>query len=187
MGRNAIEEYKGVLDVDATNLFAIDGIASILFSMGGRPFDVEKMNESKSYHARHIALRPNDPQPYYWIGVVDWTICYKANQNLREEWSKENPNGNLAPADPLPESVRQDFGNECAAPVSEGIGQLKKAIELKPDYDDALAYSNLLYRLKADTEITRDARNADIRIADNLVDQVLKIKKLRTEASQPPQ
>ncbi len=33
---------------------------------------------------------------------------------------------------------------------------LKKAIELKPDYDDAMAYLNLLYRQKADLESSSD-------------------------------
>jgi tetratricopeptide (TPR) repeat protein len=185
MGRHAIEEYKGILQMDATNLTAIDGIGSVLFNMGGTPFDADKMNESKSYHERHIELRPNDPEPYYWIGVIDWTICYKANHNLRDEWSKENPNGNLAPAGPLPESVRQDFESACAATVNEGIDQIKKAIDLKPDYGDAMAYLNLLYRLKADVETTQDARDEDLKMAEELVDEVKSLKEKRAAAPNP--
>jgi hypothetical protein len=181
-GERALDEYKGVLEMDAANLTALDGAGSVLYGIAGNPFDADKLNESKTYHQRHIELRPSDPQPYYWMGVIDWTICYKANQNLREDWSKENPNANLAPAAPLPDAVRQDFANQCASTVNEGIARQKKAIELKPDYDDAMAYLNLLYRLKADMEPTQDARGEDLRAAEQLVDQVKAIKEKRTTA-----
>ena len=180
--QHAIEEYKGVLERDPNNLTAIDGIGSILFGLGGNPFDIDALNESKTYHERHIELRPNDPEPYYWVGVIDWTICYRTNRELREDWSKENPNGNLAPADELPDAVRQDFANKCESTVNEGIARQKKAIELKPDYDDAMAYLNLLYRLKADMEPAQDALDEDLRMAEALVDQVKAIKEKRAAA-----
>ena len=36
--------------------------------------------------------------------------------------------------------------------IDEGIQNLQTAIQKKQDYDDAMAYLNLLYRQKADTE-----------------------------------
>ena len=36
--------------------------------------------------------------------------------------------------------------------VQDGIDNLNKAIALRPDYDDAMAYLNLLYRRKADLQ-----------------------------------
>ena len=36
--------------------------------------------------------------------------------------------------------------------VEEGMQMLNKAIELRPDYDDAMAYLNLMWREKADIE-----------------------------------
>jgi tetratricopeptide (TPR) repeat protein len=181
-GQRALEEFKGVLTIDATNLTAIDGIGSILYNSGGNPFGVDKLNESKTYHERHIALRPSDPEPYYWIGVIDWSICYKANRGLRDEWSQSNPNEKLAPAAPLPEGARQDFAQKCAATVDESMARLKKAIELRPDYDDAMAYLNLVYRLKADMETSDDARDEDLRMAAELVDKVKAIKEKRAIA-----
>jgi len=69
-GDEAIAEYKSVLEKDPNNLSAIDGLASILYQMAGQPFDEKKFEESKSFHQRHIALKPQDPQPYYSIGVM---------------------------------------------------------------------------------------------------------------------
>jgi tetratricopeptide (TPR) repeat protein len=53
-GQQAVAEFKEVLDKNADNLSAIDGIGSILFQMAGQPFDPKKFEESKSYHQRHI-------------------------------------------------------------------------------------------------------------------------------------
>jgi tetratricopeptide (TPR) repeat protein len=182
--RLAFEEYKNVLDKDPANLTAIDGAGGILYNMAGHPFDPEKMKESKTYHQRHIEIRPNDPEPYYWIGVIDWAMAYKAEQAIREELSKSIPNP-PAPADPLPEMARQDFESKSGKDVDEGMEQLKKAISLKPDYDDAMAYLNLLYRLKADMESSPDARKFDIKTAEDLVDQVKSLKEKRMGIQTP--
>jgi hypothetical protein len=62
---------------------------------------------------------------------------------------------------------------------------LKRAIDLRPDYDDAMAYLNLLYRQKADTETTAEARDADDKAADDLVEKVKAIKQKKMENPQP--
>ena len=46
------------------------------------------------------------------------------------------------------EGLRRAEGKERAA-IQEGIDSLNKAIQLRPDYDDAMAYLNLMYREKA--------------------------------------
>src|SRR5258708_36580395 len=71
LGTAAVNEFKEVLSIDDKNLSAIDGTGSILFQTAGTPYDPEKFDESKSYHQKHIELKPNDPEPYYWIGVID--------------------------------------------------------------------------------------------------------------------
>jgi len=63
---------------------------------------------------------------------------------------------------------------------------LTHAIELKPDYDDAMAYLNLLYRRKADTVASENEREHLIQMADDLIDKVKDIKQRRAEASSQP-
>ena len=46
---------------------------------------------------------------------------------------------------------------------------VRKAIELKPDYDDAMAYMNLMYRERADIQCGDPKANAsDLKSADRL-------------------
>jgi tetratricopeptide (TPR) repeat protein len=183
-GQQAVQEFKEVLDKDPNNISAIDGIGSIVFQMAGQPFDPKKFEESKTYHQRHIQLKPDDPEPYYWIGVIDWTLAFRANGEMRMDYNKNNIRKQVKDTDPLPTAVRTQYSDKYGQTVEEGITLLQKAISLKPDYDDAMAYLNLLYRRKADLVATVDERNEYLKRADDLVDQVKQIKQKRAEQPQ---
>jgi tetratricopeptide (TPR) repeat protein len=183
-GNAAINEFKGVLEKDSNNLSAIDGIGSILFQMSGQPFNPEKFQESKTYHLKHISLKPTDPEPYYWIGVIDWTLAFRANAELRTAYNKDHINKQIKEGDALPAVVRNDYVAKDGQLVDEGIANLQKAIQIKPDYDDAMAYLNLLYRRKADMVESSTERASYQKQADELVDKVKEIKQKRAEQPQ---
>jgi tetratricopeptide (TPR) repeat protein len=183
-GKAAIDEFKGVLEKDPNNLSAIDGIGSILFQMSGQPYNPEKFQESKSYHQKHIDLKPTDPEPYYWIGVIDWTQAFRGNAELRTDYNKEHINKQVKESDPLPAAVRTQFVDKYGKLVDEGIASLQKAIQLRPDYDDAMAYLNLLYRRKADMVESAEERASYQKQADDLVEKVKEIKQKRAEQPQ---
>jgi tetratricopeptide (TPR) repeat protein len=183
-GNAAINEFKGVLERDPNNLSAIDGIGSILFQMSGQPFNPQKFQESKTYHQKHIELKSTDPEPYYWIGVIDWTLAFRANAELRSAYNKDHINKQIKEGDALPAAVRNEYVAKDGPLVDEGITYLKKAIELRPDYDDAMAYLNLLYRRKADMVESAEERASYQKQADDLVEKVKEIKQRRAEQPQ---
>ena len=182
MGEAAIKEFQDVLSVDPNNISAIDGIGSILFNMAGTPYTRAKFEESKTYHMKHIALKPEDPEPYYWIGVIDWTLTYRSNLEMRGKWRLANVNKVLKDDDPMPPPVRDDYTKENGQLIDEGIDKLHKALELRPDYDDAMAYLNLLLRRKADEAATPEERASLLKQADELVDKAKEIKQRKMEA-----
>jgi tetratricopeptide (TPR) repeat protein len=182
MGEAAIKEFQDVLSVDPNNISAIDGIGSILFNMAGTPYTRAKFEESKTYHMKHIALKPEDPEPYYWIGVIDWTLTYRSNLEMRGKWRLANVNKVLKDDDPMPPAVRDDYTKENGQLIDEGIDKLHKALELRPDYDDAMAYLNLLLRRKADEAATPSERADLLKQADDLVDKAKEIKQRKMEA-----
>lgn len=197
-GKMAVSEYKDVLAMDATNLSAIDGVAAILYQMAGQPFNPELFEESKSYHKRHIELKPDDPQPYFSVGMIDWALAYRGNTVMRAEFNSsvgvktgqgthrdDDPIG-LKDTDPLPEVIRGKYVEDFGATIDEGIDSLKHAIELKPDYDDAMTYLNLLYRRKADITASAAERNELINMADELLDQVKDLKMKRAAVPAEP-
>ena len=183
-GNQAVAEFKEVLDKDPNNLSAIDGIGSILFQMGGQPFDPKKFEESKTYHQKHIQLKPDDPEPYYWIGVIDWTLAFRGNGEMRMEYNKSNIKKQVKDTDPLPAAIRSQYAAKYGPLIDEGVTELQKAISLRPDYDDAMAYLNLLYRRKADMVESKEEREALLKQAEDLVDKVKEIKQKRSEQPQ---
>src|SRR5262250_179880 len=183
IGRQAVQEFKDILQTNPDNLSAIDGIGSILFQMAGTPYDPKLFEESKTYHQKHIQLKPEDPEPYYWIGVINWTLGFRANSEMRKDYNEKNIHKQIKDTDPLPASLRAEYVSKYGSLIDEGIADLQKAIQLRPDYDDAMAYLNLLYRRKADTVESASERADYQKQADDLVDKVKEVKQKR--AAQP--
>jgi len=184
IGKQAIQEFKDILGTNPDNLSAIDGVGSILFQMAGTPYDPKLFEESKTYHQKHIQLKPEDPEPYYWIGVIDWTLAFRANGEMRKDYNSNNIKKQVKDTEPLPAALRADYIAKYGTLIDEGVTDLQKAITLRPDYDDAMAYLNLLYRRKADTVESANERASLLKQADDLVDKVKEVKQKR--ASQPP-
>jgi len=183
IGRQAIQEFKEILSSNPDNLSAIDGIGSILFQMAGTPYDPKLFEESKTYHQKHIQLKPEDPEPYYWIGVIDWTLAFRANAEMRKDFNEKNIRKQVKDTEALPAAIRTDYLAKYGTLIDEGITDLQKAISIRPDYDDAMAYLNLLYRRKSDTVASAEERASLQKQADDLVDKVKEVKQKR--ASQP--
>jgi tetratricopeptide (TPR) repeat protein len=150
LGNEAITEYREYVDKHMNDLSAIDGLVSMLYETGKEPFDAKKLEESRFYRERHIALRPNDPEPYYWIGVTNWTIVQRTNLEIRSEYNMAHVNKQIKDTDALPPDVRKAYAGNYGALVDDGIANLEKAIQLKPDYEPALLSLYLLYHRKAD-------------------------------------
>lgn len=184
-GEQAINEFQDILQIDPNNLSAIDGIGSLLFQMAGTPPINEKgFEDSKTYHERHIQIKPDDPEPYYWMGVIDWTLAWRGNGEMRLDYNKNNIRKQVKDTDPLPAAVRTEYAAKYGPLVDEGIADLQKAIAIRPDYDDAMAYLSLLYRRKADMVESADERASLEKQADDLLDKIKEIKQKRLEQQQ---
>jgi hypothetical protein len=104
---------------------------------------------------------------------------------MRAEYNKAHINKQIKDTDPLPPDVRKAYTDKFGAMVDEGLNSLKKAIELKPDYEDAMTYLNLLYRRKADMVESSAERDALTKQADELLDKVKEIKQKKAEQPAP--
>lgn len=184
MGQQAIAEFKDVLSVDPQNINAIDGIGSMLFNMAvGPPFNPDMFKESESYFEKHIQLKPEDSGSYYWIGYADWTLSNRANAEIRAKYNQDHPRKQIKDTDPLPPEQRHQYAQDYGPMVDDGIAKLQKAIELRPDYDDAVGMLNLVLRRKADMVDDMDERAALQKQADDLSAKVNEIRQRRAAAA----
>ena len=182
MAEEAIKQYQAVLDMNAPRdqkENAAKGIASLYYNM-------KKFDEAKKYNHMVSDIDPNDPDPYYSIGVIDWAECYAPRMEERAKLGLK-PDENLNPKNKDQKKVCEELKTKNMPTIQEGIDNLNKAIQLRPDYDDAMAYLNLMYREKADVECDDlAARQEDLKTADHWVDQTLLTKKIKSE-KQPGQ
>ncbi|HXQ97148.1 MAG TPA: hypothetical protein VN774_01795 [Candidatus Limnocylindrales bacterium] len=183
-GQQAIAEFQKVLQVDPNNLTAIDGMGSLLFSMAKTPYSPDKFMESKQYWQRHINVKPDDAEPYYWVGLIDWTLAYLDNNELRSQYNHSNPKKQVHDEQALPASLRDEFSSKMMPTVTEGMEYLKKATERKPDYDDAMAYLALLDLQRADMATSQEERDSYTKQWSDLMEQVKQIKQKKA-AAQP--
>jgi Tfp pilus assembly protein PilF len=58
LGKKARDEFRSVVEMDPANLSALDGLGSILYLLGGQPFNPQALGESRDCHLKHIALKP---------------------------------------------------------------------------------------------------------------------------------
>jgi tetratricopeptide (TPR) repeat protein len=169
----AIEEYKRVLDSTgapkATQVLSTKGLASLYFNM-------KKFDDAKTFNKQAISLDPNDPENYYSVSVIDWTQSYVPRMEARQRLG-------LKPEDPIKDKkVCEDLKAKNQEKVDEGVQMLEKAITLRKDYDDAMAYLNLLYRERADLHCDDpDARKSDLQLADEMVKKTMDTKKAKAE------
>jgi tetratricopeptide (TPR) repeat protein len=174
----AIEQYQKVLDSPGIardqRVNSAKGIAYLYLNM-------KKFDDAKKYYRMASEADSNDPEPYYSVGVIDWTASYQPRMEERAKLGLK-PEENLNPKDKEQKKVCGELKAKNSPAIQEGIDSLTKAIQLRPDYDDAMAYMNLMYRERADVECDDlAARAADLKEADSWVDKTLAAKKTKAE------
>jgi tetratricopeptide (TPR) repeat protein len=96
------------------------------------------------------AKEPNNPEAFYTIATYYWDEAYR-DFKLKE--------------------------NEKKAYVGKGVEAVDHALQIKPDYMEALVYKNLLLRLQANLEKDPAKQQQLIKDADKLRDKAQELRK----------
>jgi len=180
LAMSAIQEFERVLEKDPNNVVALGYIASLYYGLGGGEKELDGIRsyfeKSKEFRRKLIQIDPQEPEHYYSIGVLDWALCHRANEEIRLPLK-------IRPDEPLPARARKELVEKNGALADEGVEMLEKAIQINPKYVDAIAYLNLIYRQKADLAETPQEREHYFDLADQAFDRQ---KRLREEAQAAP-
>jgi tetratricopeptide (TPR) repeat protein len=176
--RKAREGFMKVLDKDPNDKTALAYLATLAFNQALSLPTEEKMkmfDEAAKWHHRRIEVDPKEKEAYYTLGVIayqKWTPAVNlARSNLR-----------MRPEDPGPlkdKKVKEELKSQYAAIVDDGMQNLNKALEIDPEYDDAMAYLNLLIRGRADLLDSPDEYKKQQEIADGWLQKALDTKKIK--------
>ncbi len=117
--------------------------------IAGIYFSIKKLDEAKDWQKKVLAEDPKDAEAAYTVGVIDWT---EAHQNtlkaLLPNGFNDDGEGNVK----APKKIMEPLKEENGPLVDEGLEYLNQAVANRPNYDDAMAYLNLIYRRKADVD-----------------------------------
>lgn len=174
--QQAIDTYKKVLDGDPDRLMRVNslkGIAYLYMSM-------KKFDQAREYYRKALESDPNDPDLYYSLGVIAWSQAYKdaaevkANAQMKVDDVLKNKGD---------EKLCEQLLARDGVVIDEGMKMLEIAIDKRQDYDDAMAYLNLLYRRKANDLSCNDpaARAEYNKIADQWTDKAMAARKKKAE------
>jgi Tfp pilus assembly protein PilF len=179
--RAAEQEFLKVLERDQKNAVAVASLASLKYNQaqGNQPLEekLKKLEEAKTWYEKLAEVDPNNKEAYYSLGVITWAKWYPALMKARSELG-------MKPEDPGPikdKKVKQSLKTEWMTTINSGIQNLEKALQIDPEYDEAMAYMNLLIRERADLAETPEEYKKEIEVADNWVQKALDTKKIKAE------
>jgi Tfp pilus assembly protein PilF len=171
MATAAFDNFKKVLEQEPKNSVAIASIASLNLNQ-------KKWDEAQQWYEKLIAVEPQNADAYYSMGFIAWSKWYpvygtaRANLGMKQE-------------DPGPikdKKVKEELKAKYGPVIEGGLQALDKALQINPDYDDAMAYENLLVRERADLADTKEEYEKQQKIADDWVQKALATKKKKAEA-----
>lgn len=178
----AQKEFQDVLQKDPTNSLALASLASMAFNNASIGTEDEKkgmLEQAKKWNLRRIEVNPKDPEPYYYLGVIDWSEAYPA---LKAAAVAEK----LPPDYPGPlkdKKVRDDLKAKYGDTVQNGIDELTKCLQYDKEDENAMSYMNLLYREQAYLEDSTEQAQADISKAEDWSNKSLDMRRIK--ASRP--
>jgi len=170
MADHALEQFQKVLAQEPKNDVATQSIASIYFNE-------KKWDDAEQWYKKATELNPKNKEGFYTLGVIAWTRWYKP-------WAEARAKLGMKPEDPGPikdKKVREELKTQFLPVISAGLDNLQKALEVDKEYDDAMAYVNLLIRERADLDDSADEYKKDVETADNWVQKAMQTKKIKNE------
>src|SRR4051795_1655148 len=170
MAQAAHDEFMKVLEQSPDDKTAVASLASLYLNQ-------KKWDESEKWYRKYAAVDPNNPVPYYSLGFIAWSKWYPAYGKARAALGMKQEDPGPIKDKKVKEELKQKFG-----PIIDGgLQALDKALQINPDYDDAMAYENLLVREKADLADTKEEYEKQTKVADDWVQKALATKKKKAE------
>ncbi len=152
----AIQEYKKVLELDASHADALKNLAYLLYQF-------YRLEESENYYRQGLALYPDDPEDLCGVAVFDY---YHSASDV----SKTKAELNLSLKTPLIGSpLCSEVRQSNQARVGEGIALLSRALQFRSDDLDLMGHLSALYYVRAEIQYgNREAYKTDLNAARKL-------------------
>ncbi len=178
---NAAKYFKEVLAENPKDTTALKSLASLEYQKSsGAPTTEEKLKRldgAAEWYKKLAEVDPNEKEAFYSLGVITWAKFYPAWMAARNK-AGIKPEAVCALTD---KKAKEELREKYEAIVADGIKSLERALEIDKEYDDAMAYLNLLHRERADMLEGSDECRKETEIADQWMSKALETRKIKAE------
>jgi tetratricopeptide (TPR) repeat protein len=173
----AKQQFEAALEKDAKNDLALSMMASMAYNLAttaGKPEQkVDALDEAKKWNERRIEANPKIAEPYCYLGVISWAEVYTPIMKARVEAGM--PRTAHGPIE-NPE-IRKPLRDKYWETIQDGLDNLQKCLEIDKENQDAMTYTNLLFRVRAALEESTATADDDVAQAESWADKAIETKK----------
>jgi beta-lactamase regulating signal transducer with metallopeptidase domain len=107
--------------------------------------NTKQFAEAHDWAVKAIQADSTDKLAYYTAAFVDWVMTYPDYAAARQAAGMQMHDPGII----SDTGLRQQVRTQHMAQIEDGKRMLETALQIDPDYADAMAYMNLLYRIEA--------------------------------------
>ena len=173
MADAAESTFKDVLKENPKDTTAIAYLASLYLNE-------KRWDEAMAEYDKLTTVDPKNAVGYYSKGFIAWSQWYPADGKARAELG-------MTMDDQRPikdKKVREELKEKYSGIIADGLKNLDMALQIDPEYDDAMAYENLLIRERADLADNQEEYEQQVKIANDWIAKAMATKKLKIERKQ---
>lgn len=140
-----IKMYEAQLEKDPNNLQAINSLINVHSR-------ADHWAQALKWSMKRADLQPKDAEAQYTVGVMIYNRLFQkggADKGTYDPRPDPNASKKDPPKTPPPFTLGDIMGAERVRVADLGIGYMTKAIELRPNYREAMGFMSLLYRQKS--------------------------------------
>jgi len=179
--KNAREGFQKVLETSPKDETALASMATMAYNQAttgtfsNYSDKIAKLDEAAAWHKKRIEVNPKQKEAYYSLAVIEfakWAPIWK-DARAAAKMKTEDP-GPLKDPKARAELKAMYWGS-----LEEALQNLQKALDIDPEYNDAMAYTNLFIRERADLYDTTEEYKAQVEIADGWLQKALDTAKIK--------
>lgn len=158
VAERAISTFQEVLAKEPKRIDAMVSIAAIYDQL-------EEFDKAKEWCRKILDVDPKNHEALYRIGVINWKISFKQT-GLQGEGVA---------------SLKDQEKEELLKLIDEGQKVLSEAIEINPNYFEAMSYLNLMFREQAKFVKDEDRKRELLQQADRYAAMALELERKAKE------
>jgi len=183
----ARDEFTRVLSQNPNDKTALQYLASLSYQEATGESDLEaklkKLDDARDWYIKLSQVDPKNKEAWYSLGVIDWLKWYP-------RWMAALNKQGMKPDEEMPfkdKKIKAELASQYGGLIDDGIQNLQRALQIDPQYDEAMAYMNLLIRERASLADSMDQCKKDIASANDWVQKSLEAKKIKASKQLGPQ